>query len=59
MSNLTPAQQTTLESAAKRPNGSVHPLPDNIKGGAAKKVIKALHQQGLIEEIETDVWRIT
>ncbi|MBF0178179.1 MAG: DUF3489 domain-containing protein [Magnetococcales bacterium] len=59
MSNLTETQQTTLEAAAKRPNGSIHPLPDNVKGGAAKKVIKALHQQGLIEEIETDVWRIT
>ena len=59
MSNLTPAQQSTLESAAGRANGSIYPLPGNIKGGATKKVIKALHQQGLIEEIETDVWRIT
>ena len=59
MSNLTETQQTTLEAAAKRANGSIHPLPGNVKGGAAKKVIKALHQQGLIEEIETDVWRIT
>ncbi|MBF0098735.1 MAG: DUF3489 domain-containing protein [Magnetococcales bacterium] len=59
MSNLTETQQTILEAAAKRANGSIHPLPGNVKGGAAKKVIKALHQQGLIEEIETDVWRIT
>ncbi len=59
MSNLTETQQITLEAAAKRPNGSIHPLPGNVKGGAAKKVMKALHQQGLIEEIETDVWRIT
>ncbi|MBF0115823.1 MAG: DUF3489 domain-containing protein [Magnetococcales bacterium] len=59
MSNLTETQQTIPEAAAKRANGSIHPLPGNVKGGAAKKVIKSMHQQGLIEEIETDVWRIT
>ncbi len=34
MSNLTETQQSTLEAAAKRANGSINPLPGNVKGGA-------------------------
>ncbi|MBF0098365.1 MAG: DUF3489 domain-containing protein [Magnetococcales bacterium] len=58
METLSTTQQTVLEAAANRDNGSIHPLPSHLKGGSGKKVIKALHNQGLIDEIETDIWRI-
>ena len=50
MTNLTPTQQTVLEAAINRADGSIHPLPAHIKGGAAKKVIDALRAKGLINE---------
>ena len=52
MTNLTPAQQTILEAAAGRADGSIHPLPDRIKGGAAKKVIDALKAKGFIDDTD-------
>ena len=52
MTNLTTAQQTILETAAGRADGSIHPLPDHIKGGAAKKVIKALRNGGMIDDTD-------
>ncbi|MBF0631117.1 MAG: DUF3489 domain-containing protein [Magnetococcales bacterium] len=39
-----------LEAAASRPDGSIHPLPEKIKGGAAIKVITALEARGMIED---------
>ena len=50
MTNLTPAQQTVLEAAIKRADGSIHPLPAHIKGGAAKKVVEALRAKNLIDD---------
>lgn len=50
MTNLTPAQKTILEAAANRADGSIHPLPEHIKGGAVKKVIDALNAKGLIND---------
>ena len=50
MSNMTPAQQTILEAAAGRADGSIHPLPSHIKGGAVNKVSKALRDGGLIND---------
>ena len=55
MSNLTTTQQTILEAAAGRADGSIYPLPGNIKGGAAKKVVEALLAKYLID----DAGRIT
>lgn len=52
MTNLTPAQQTTLEAAASRADGSIHPLPDHIKGGAARSVTNALRTKGLINNAD-------
>ena len=52
MTNLTPAQQTILETATGRADGSIHPLPDRIKGGAAKKVIDALKAKGFIDDTD-------
>ena len=45
---LTTTQQTVLEAAANRQEGSIHPLPKNLKGGAALKVITALEKKGMI-----------
>ena len=50
--SLTPAQQTILEAAAGRADGSIHPVPDYLKGGAAKKVIKVLKAHGLIDDAD-------
>ena len=50
MSNLTTTQQTIMEAAAGRADGSIHPLPKHITGGVAKNVIKALRNAGLIDD---------
>ena len=52
MANLTQTQQTILEAAAGRADGSIHPLPNNIKGGAAKNVIGALQSRNLIDDTD-------
>ncbi|MEO5354522.1 MAG: DUF3489 domain-containing protein [Magnetococcus sp. XQGC-1] len=49
---LTPAQKSILEAAAGRADGSIHPVPDYLKGGAAKKVIKVLKAHGLIDDAD-------
>ncbi|MBF0308584.1 MAG: DUF3489 domain-containing protein [Magnetococcales bacterium] len=59
MNELTTTQKSILEAAAARSNGSIHPLPENVRGGAAKKVIDSLHRQGLIEGDGTDTWRLS
>ncbi|ABK44554.1 conserved hypothetical protein [Magnetococcus marinus MC-1] len=51
MINLTHTQQTILKAAAQRPDGSINPLPERIKGGASVKVINALEAKGLIENV--------
>lgn len=51
MTNLTPAQQTTLEAAAGRADGYIYPMPDHIKGDAAKKVIESLVAKCLIDKV--------
>ena len=45
---LTPTQETVLNAAAGREDGSIQPMPKNLKGGAALKVITALENKGLI-----------
>ena len=45
---LTPTQETVLNAASQRPDGSLYPLPETLKGGAALKVITALENKGLI-----------
>lgn len=36
---LTDTQTTILKTAAGRPDGSIEPLPDTLRGGARTKVI--------------------
>ncbi|APH70625.1 DUF3489 domain-containing protein [Aquibium oceanicum] len=65
MSRLTDTQTIVLSAAAQRANMLALPLPKNLKGGAAQKVIASLLKQGLLEEIDADtrigehVWRET
>lgn len=49
MTQLTDTQKTILETAANRPDGAIHPLPDRIRGGAEKKVTDSLKSKGLAE----------
>ena len=65
MTKLSDTQMIVLSTAAQRANMLALPLPKNLKGGAAQKVIAPLLKQGLLEEINADsrigehVWRET
>ena len=65
MTKLSDTQTIVLSAAAQRANMLALPLPKNLKGGAAQKVIASLLKQGLLEEIDADtrigehVWRET
>jgi hypothetical protein len=62
---LSDTQLVILTAAAQRANLLALPLPQNLKGGAAQKVVSSLLKQGLLEEIDADtrtgepVWRET
>ena len=62
---LTDTQLIVLTKAAQRSNMLALPLPSNLKGGAAHKVVKPLIEKGLLEEVDADtrtgetVWRET
>ena len=58
MSKLTKTQRTLLEAAAVHLEGLII-LPDNIKGGAAKKVINGLISKDLAAKDDDEVLRIT
>lgn len=65
MINLTDTQLIVLKAAAQRATLIALPLPPNLKGGAAHKVVHPLIEKGLLEEIDADhrlgepVWRET
>ena len=65
MTKLSDTQTIVLSAAAQRANMLALPLPKNLKGGAAQKVIASLIKQGLLEEIDADtrigehIWRET
>lgn len=48
MIQLTPTQITILTAAAKRPDGNIEPLPDNINAGIKPRVIQGLLTRDLI-----------
>lgn len=48
MSQLTPTQITILTAAAKRPDGNIEPMPDNINAGIKPRVIQGLLTRELI-----------
>ena len=49
---LTTTQTAILKAAAARPDGSIEPLPTNLRGGARTAVIDGLLARGLIAESE-------
>ena len=51
MTKLTDTQLTVLTAASEREDGSILPLPKNLKGGAAAKVVDALISKGFVERI--------
>ncbi len=51
---LTPSQQLILNHAATNAEGKINWFPDNIKGGARKKVIDGLFNRALITPSGTD-----
>ena len=52
MSNLTKTQRIILSAAAKRTDGDIEPMPDNINAGIKPRVLNALLSRRLI--IKTD-----
>ena len=65
MTKLTDTQAIILSTAANRDGQIALPLPDNLRGGAAAKVIGAMLAKCFLEEVEADmrngepVWRET
>jgi len=58
MNKLTKTQRTLLEAAAIQPEGLIV-LPDNIKGGAAKKVVNGLISKDLAAKGDDGIICIT
>lgn len=46
----TTTQMAILVAAARRPNGEIEPLPDNLRGGARVQVVKGLLAKGFVVE---------
>lgn len=63
MNTLTDTQLVILSAASQRTDRHILPLPDRLKGGAAKKVVDALIAKGLAAEVAArpgdPVWRET
>ncbi len=65
MTKLTDTQAIILSAAAQRDGHIALPLPDNLRGGAANKVVSAMLSKGFLEEVDADirngehVWRET
>jgi hypothetical protein len=65
MTKLSDTQRVILSAAAQRPEAIALPLPDNLRGGAAAKVVNAMLAKGMLDEVHADtrkgepVWRET
>ena len=61
MTKLSDTQLVILSAASQRPDRLVLPLPDRLKGGAAKTVVDSMIAKGLIEEVDAKlgepIWR--
>jgi len=49
----TTAQMSILMAAARRADGAIEPLPENLRGGARTQVIRGLLAKGLIVESDS------
>jgi hypothetical protein len=62
---LSDTQSIILSAAAQRAGHIAPPLPPNLRGGAATKVVGTMLAKGLIEEVDADlrkrelIWRKT
>ncbi len=52
MTKLSDTQAIILSAAAQRADRIALPLPANLKGGAATKVVETMVAKGLLEEVE-------
>ncbi|MBO6885371.1 MAG: DUF3489 domain-containing protein [Marivita sp.] len=65
MTTLTDTQSIILSAAAQRADRIALPLPTNLRGGAATKVVGTMLAKGLLEEVDADprkrelIWRET
>ena len=65
MTQLSDTQTIILSRAAQNEDRVALPLPENLRGGAAAKVVGAMLAKGFLEEVEADmrkgesVWRET
>ena len=65
MTKLTDTQAIILSAASQRDSHIAMPLPDNLRGGPAAKVVGAMLAKGFLEEVNADmrngepVWRET
>jgi hypothetical protein len=65
MTQLSDTQTIILSRAAQNEDRVALPLPENLRGGAAAKVVSTMIAKGLIEEVDADmrkgepVWRET
>jgi hypothetical protein len=65
MTTLTDTQSIILSAAAQRADHIALPLPTNLRGGAATKVVGTMLVKGLLEEVDADlrkrelIWRET
>ncbi|MFV0283734.1 MAG: DUF3489 domain-containing protein [Castellaniella sp.] len=57
MTQFTPTQQTIVEHAITRTDGRIQWFPENIKGGARRKVLQSLVAKGAITQID-GVWHV-
>lgn len=55
MTRTSPTQSYLLRRAATRPGNLVLPLPDNLRGRIADRVLRALLAKGLIEAVEANI----
>jgi hypothetical protein len=65
MTQLSDTQTLILSAAAQRSEHIALPLPENLRGGAAAKVVGAMITKGFLEEVDANlrrdepVWRET
>lgn len=65
MTTLSPTQTAILTAASQREDHVAIPLPANLRGGAAAKVVHSLLAKGFLKEAEANlrhnepVWRMT
>ena len=65
MTQLSDTQALILSAAAQRPEYIALPLPENLRGGAAAKVVGAMIARGLLQEVDANIrkgeplWRET